>query len=364
MTEPPTGRQEAFSPTDLIAAALGACILTAVGAAAEANDYVLPSARIAVEKRMYEGPRRIGELAVAVHLPKGLSAPERKALENVAKACPVRYSLHAAIALSFEFNYDLESGDCVQLPAAMPLLPPASERKETRREAAFPAGNMVGPARPEWQEHWEHIYTTKGESQVSWYQDDPARSLHLILEFAKPGSYVIDIGGGSSVLAGRLVERRFTCAVLDISETALNYAKARVGASAAQIQWIISDVMAAPDLGKVDLWHDRAVFHFLTNSDDRKRYVALAERTLPVGGHLLIGTFAPDGPDRCSELPVRRYDAHQLAVELGPGFALRRELRETHTTPWGSTQPFTYAVFERVATGSSTTHSNVQTAFR
>jgi hypothetical protein len=113
-------------------------------------------------------------------------------------------------------------------------------------------------------------------------------------------------------------------------------------------------VTAAPDLGTFDLWHDRAVFHFLTDGEDRKRYVALAERTVPVGGHLIIGTFALDGPEKCSGLPIERYDGNKLTAELGPGFALRRELRETHTTPWGSTQPFTYVVFERVATGSST----------
>ncbi len=364
MTEPPTGREETFSPTDLIPAALGACILTALAAAAEANDYALTAAEIAVEKRMYEEPRRIGELAVVVHLPTQHSATERKVLEDAGKACPVRFSLHPAIAVSFEFHYDLEPQIELQIepqidgetPGALPELPHSLESKGTRCEAPSPPCNTAGLALPALLEHWERLYTTRPESELSWHQDEPRLSLDLISELAQPGSCVIDIGGGSSVLAGRLIERRFSCAVLDISEAALNRAKESVGSNADQIQWIVSDVTAAPELGTVDVWHDRAVFHFLTNSDDRKRYLDLAERTVRVGGHLIIAAFALDGPEKCSGLPVERYDGQKLAAELGPGFALRRELRELHITPSGSTQRFTYAAFERVPAGSSAIH--------
>lgn len=353
MTEPPTGREETFSPTDLIPAALGACMLTALAAAAEANGHALTAAEIAVEKRMYDEPRRIGELAVVVHLPNRHSATERKVLEDAGKACPVRYSLHPAIAVSFEFHYDLEPQIAGETPGVLPGLPRLPERKGTTCEAPSPPGNTAGLALAELRDHWERLYTTRPESELSWHQDEPRLSLDLISELAQPGSFVIDIGGGSSVLAGRLIERRFSCAVLDISEAALNRAKESVGSNADQIQWIVSDVTAAPELGTVDLWHDRAVFHFLTNSDDRKRYLALAERTVRVGGHLIIAAFALDGPEKCSGLPVERYDGQKLAAELGPGFVLRRELREAHITPSRSTQRFTYAAFERVPAGSS-----------
>lgn len=364
MTEPPTGREETFSPTDLIPAALGACVLTALAAAAEANDYALTAAEIAVDKRMYNEPRRIGELAVVVHLPNRLTATQRKVLEETGTACPVRHSLHPTIALSFEFHYDLELQTEPQIepqiagetPGVPPGLSRSIERKGPTCEAPSPPGNTAGLAISELRDHWERVYTNIPESQVSWHQDEPSLSLDLISELAQPGSRVIDIGGGSSVLAGRLIERRFSCTVLDISEAALNRAKESVGSNADRIQWIASNVTAALELGTVDLWHDRAVFHFLTNSDDRKRYLALAERTVRVGGHLIIAAFALDGPEKCSGLPVEKYDGQKLAAELGPGLALRRELRETHVTPSGSTQRFTYAAFERVPTVSSAIH--------
>lgn len=342
MTEP----EETFSPTDLIPAALGSCILTVLGTTAEKNGYALTAAEVAIEKRMYEEPRRIGELSAILHLPNRLSATARKLLEDAAKACPVRYSLHTDIALSFEFHYDLEPQESGEHSAALLGLPPMHERKDTAQGAPSLADTAL--PKPERREHWEHMYTTKAEAEVSWHQDEPTLSLELIREFAAPGSKVIDIGGGSSVLAGRLLEQGFACAVLDISEAALARAKERIGNNAAQIQWIVSDVTAAPGLGTFDLWHDRAVFHFLIDPEDRKRYVAHAEGTVPIGGHVIIGTFALDGPEKCSGLPIERYDGKKLAAELGQGFAVRRELHETHTTPWGTTQRFTYAVFERV----------------
>jgi hypothetical protein len=113
------------------------------------------------------------------------------------------------------------------------------------------------------------------------------------------------------------------------------------------VEWIVADVTANPELGTVDVWHDRAVFHFLTAPADREAYAALARRTIAPGGHLVIATFADDGPKRCSNLDVRRYNAATLAAELGPGFALVREARETHRTPWDAPQPFFYGVFRR-----------------
>jgi 2-polyprenyl-3-methyl-5-hydroxy-6-metoxy-1,4-benzoquinol methylase len=138
-----------------------------------------------------------------------------------------------------------------------------------------------------------------------------------------------------------------TIAVLDISETALDRARSRLGPRAERVQWIVADVTEIEHLGTFDIWHDRAVFHFLTDADDRRRYVDLALQTISPGGHLIMATFADEGPRRCSGLDVCRYHAASLAAELGDDFVLMEEARETHTTPWGSSQPFFYGVFRR-----------------
>ena len=136
-------------------------------------------------------------------------------------------------------------------------------------------------------------------------------------------------------------------AVLDVSETALSRARARLGQRASRVDWIAADIAEIESLGLFDVWHDRAVFHFLTEATDRSRYIELARRTLPPAGHLIIATFADDGPKRCSDLDVRRYNAVTMGAELGEGFSLAREAREIHTTPWGSSQAFFYGVFRR-----------------
>jgi SAM-dependent methyltransferase len=197
--------------------------------------------------------------------------------------------------------------------------------------------------------HWERVYSTKGEVEVSWYQDEPRLSLELIRAVVPAtGGRIIDVGGGTSVLVDRLLELPFEAiAVLDISETALGKARLRLGERARRVRWLSADVTDVDDLGTFDIWHDRAVFHFLTDVSDRKRYVELARRTVPEGGHLIVASFADDGPKRCSNLDVCRYNAESMAAELGEGFSLVREARETHTTPWGSSQAFFYGVFRR-----------------
>jgi ubiquinone/menaquinone biosynthesis C-methylase UbiE len=197
------------------------------------------------------------------------------------------------------------------------------------------------------QEHWESVYQAKGDADLSWTQAQPRTSLGLICE-ACPAGRVIDVGGGTSPLAERLVDAAYSVAVLDISAAAISRAKARLGTRAGDVQWIVADVTTPVDLGTFDVWHDRAVFHFLTEPGDRAAYVALLSRTVPSGGHAVIATFAPDGPERCSGLPVRRYDAESLAVELGTGFRLSRTVPESHFTPWGKPQSFQYSVFERL----------------
>lgn len=200
----------------------------------------------------------------------------------------------------------------------------------------------------DFKDHWEFIYTTKGVTEVSWYQTDPSASLELI-EFACPShGRVIDMGGGASVLVDRLLDAGFGhVAVLDISATALDLAKTRLGRSASQVEWIVADVTHVGDMGQFDLWHDRAVFHFLTDAEDRRKYVALATKTIPAGGHLIVGTFAPDGPGKCSGLEVCRYDAGGLETEFDSAFQLMKEVRQTHITPQGKLQNFMFALFRR-----------------
>jgi SAM-dependent methyltransferase len=198
------------------------------------------------------------------------------------------------------------------------------------------------------REHWEQVYSTKGDAEVSWTQARPAVSLALIGEVCPAGGRVIDVGGGSSSLAGYLLEAGYRAAVLDISKAALDRARARIGTRAHEIEWLCADVTDTPSVGAFDLWHDRAVFHFLTDAEDRAAYKALLSRTVPSGGHAIIATFALDGPEKCSGLPVQRYSAQTLARELGTGFSLVKTIDEMHTTPWGKPQAFQYSVFRRV----------------
>jgi ubiquinone/menaquinone biosynthesis C-methylase UbiE len=198
--------------------------------------------------------------------------------------------------------------------------------------------------------HWEKVYRTHQETSVSWYQAEPRLSLELIQAATRvAGRSIIDVGGGASVLVDRLLDVPFErIAVLDIAPAALGAAMRRLGDRAGSVEWITADVTAIGNLGTFDVWHDRAVFHFLTEVEDRKKYVDLALRTVPKGGHLIIASFAEDGPTRCSDLDVCRYNAASMVAELGKGFWLVRLASETHTTPWGSSQAFFYGVFKRL----------------
>lgn len=195
--------------------------------------------------------------------------------------------------------------------------------------------------------HWETVYSSKGDAELSWTQAEPAASLALIEEVC-PAGRVIDVGGGTSLLAARLLDRGYAVTVLDISAAAIDRARLALGGRATQVGWIVADVTAGPGLGSFDVWHDRAVFHFLTASTDRAAYAELIARTVPVGGHAVIATFALDGPEKCSGLEVRRYDGRALATELGPGFRLLKSIPELHRTPWSAQQAFQYSLFERV----------------
>ena len=199
--------------------------------------------------------------------------------------------------------------------------------------------------------HWETVYTTKGENEVSWFQENPAPSLELIdLARPTPASAIVDIGGGASRLVDSLVARGFNrVTVLDISEAALEAAKARLGERASQVQWIVADVTKWYATQTFDVWHDRAAFHFLADPADRSAYVTRMKQVIKPGGHAVIGTFAIDGPEKCSGLPVHRYDAASLANELGEGFELLESRRHEHSTPWNSVQRFQFCVFRRTS---------------
>jgi SAM-dependent methyltransferase len=199
------------------------------------------------------------------------------------------------------------------------------------------------------REHWNTVFTTKGERDVSWFESLPDVSLRL-LEAAgmTEDTCVLDVGGGDSRLIDQLAARGLTClAVLDVSGAALERARARLGPAGTIPVWIEADVTGDWSLEPMDIWHDRAVFHFLTSPDERGPYRAHLLQTLKPGGSAIVATFALDGPEKCSGLPVQRYSPSLLAAELGQPFELVDALPLLHTTPWGTTQSFQYCRFTR-----------------
>jgi ubiquinone/menaquinone biosynthesis C-methylase UbiE len=201
------------------------------------------------------------------------------------------------------------------------------------------------------QAHWENVYTTKGENEVSWFQQDPAPSFELIIQAgATHGSAIIDIGGGASRLVDHLVEQGFEdVTVLDLSGAALEAARRRLASRANRVHWVVADATAWEPAKAYDIWHDRAAFHFLTEEKDRAAYIARLTRGVKAGGHAIIATFALDGPEKCSGLPVARYDSASLGQALGSKFHLVHARRHEHATPWGSQQMFQFSVFRREA---------------
>jgi SAM-dependent methyltransferase len=193
--------------------------------------------------------------------------------------------------------------------------------------------------------HWEEVYSTKRVSEVSWYQEHSDVSLDLIRRTGlKTISPIIDVGGGASRLVDDLLAKGYSdLTVLDISAAALNAARDRLGPRADEVTWIEVDITAAVlPHQSFDLWHDRAVFHFLTDADDRDRYVKTVRHSVRPGGHVIVAAFGPDGPLRCSGLPVVRYDPEGLHDQFGPAFELVEHRSENHRTPFGTTQPFIY----------------------
>ena len=197
--------------------------------------------------------------------------------------------------------------------------------------------------------HWQNVYATKGEAEVSWFQDSPTISLAMIRTAnSDHGAAIIDVGGGASRLVDALLQDGYRdVAVLDLSANALDAARKRIGPAASKVDWIVADATTWRPAKTYDVWHDRAAFHFLTDPQDRAAYVERLQSAVAPGGQVIIATFALDGPEKCSGLPVQRHDSASLAAELGPGFELVETRSEIHRTPWDSTQAFQFSRFRR-----------------
>lgn len=200
------------------------------------------------------------------------------------------------------------------------------------------------------QAHWDNIYTARDTQAVSWYRPHLDVSLTLLGDLdVNLDAHILDVGGGASTLVDDLLVRGYRhVTVLDIALAALTAAQARLGDAASRATWLHADATRAElPPASVDVWHDRAVFHFLTDATDRARYVDCLHHALRVGGHAILATFAPDGPTMCSGLTVVRYAPEELAAVLGEEFRLSDHRRETHVTPGGGEQRFQYSVFRR-----------------
>jgi ubiquinone/menaquinone biosynthesis C-methylase UbiE len=200
------------------------------------------------------------------------------------------------------------------------------------------------------KEHWENVYTTKATDSVSWFQEHAETSLKLIQKIhAEKSTSIIDIGGGASTLVDDLLSHGYSkLSVLDLSSAALEVSKARIGSAARNVNWLVADITKVNfSEHEFDIWHDRAVFHFLTEPQDRLAYVKTVLRSLKPKGHVIISAFAEDGPTKCSGLPVMRYSAESLQSEFGESFLLKSQFSETHSTPLGTTQNFIFCHFEK-----------------
>jgi SAM-dependent methyltransferase len=195
------------------------------------------------------------------------------------------------------------------------------------------------------QSHWERIYAEKAPDAVSWYRPHLEKSLSLIEQFA-PGksAAIIDVGGGESTLVDDLLARGYeNTTVLDISQAAIDASRKRLGSASERISWLVADITRVElDASAYDVWHDRAVFHFLTAASDRVAYVRQVAQTVRHGGHVIVSTFGPEGPMKCSGLDVVRYDAESLHWEFGGHFQLLDSSEELHQTPFGTVQQFLY----------------------
>ena len=217
----------------------------------------------------------------------------------------------------------------------------------------IPGQNNPAPGSPHpgWKDHWERVYTRKTAREVSWYQSHPEHSLVLI-ETAGRGreASIIDVGGGASTLVDHLLTAKYrNVTVLDIAHSAIEQAKARLGDQASRVTWLEDDVTGYSPARQFDIWHDRAVFHFLTNEEDRSSYLAVLKKALKPEGQAIIATFAENGPAQCSGLNVVCYSPETLSQVLGPAYRLVETRTENHQTPHGGVQQFVYCRFLRTS---------------
>lgn len=199
------------------------------------------------------------------------------------------------------------------------------------------------------KEHWEHIYATKAINEVSWYQEKPETSLALIKNISlNKAAKIIDIGGGDGLMVDELIEMQFKdISVLDLSQNAIDKAVNRLGKSAQNIEWINTNIIDFEPQKKFNLWHDRAVFHFLTAENEIEKYVALTGNSIEKDGYLILATFSSNGPTKCSGIDIKQYDVADLLALFGPSFSLVQHLQQMHSTPLGTQQEFTFAVFQK-----------------
>lgn len=202
---------------------------------------------------------------------------------------------------------------------------------------------------PDRKAHWEQVYSTRKPHEVGWYQAYPEIPLHLIASTGmKKNEAIIDVGGGASNLVDALLENGYQdVTVLDLSAAALEATRARLGAASSQVKWLVTDITSFTPAQPYTVWHDRAVFHFLTDATDRQHYLAAARAALPPGGHLIMATFALDGPSQCSGLDVARYSPESLQQEVGEGFTLAESFGGLHITPSQGKQSYTFCRFIR-----------------
>ena len=201
------------------------------------------------------------------------------------------------------------------------------------------------------KQHWQYVYENKSAQEVSWFQAHATTSLKLIEQAnTSKGSAIVDIGGGASTLVDDLLVAGYkNISVFDLSSSALNVSKKRLGALAENIQWQVGDITQVDfPTNSIDLWHDRAVFHFLINDADRNKYLSTLKNALKVNGYVIFATFAKDGPEKCSGLPVQRYTSKELSLLCGNDFKLVNEHFQVHKTPFESSQNFVYCLFKRM----------------
>jgi len=198
------------------------------------------------------------------------------------------------------------------------------------------------------RQHWESVWATRTAEEVSWFQADPSTSLRMIRAVTDPTASVIDVGSGATRLVEALLADGYRdLTVLDISPSALDKARERLGGAAAEVDWVVGDVTSFQPRHRFELWHDRAVLHFLTDAIDRRAYRETLQRCVARGGHVVVAAFGPDGPESCSGLPVMRHDRRSLAEVLGDDFEPIEYLEEEHLTPGGASQQFVYGLFGR-----------------